>query len=445
MKQIPELKKTKPIVGNILEFRKDSMLFFNEAHEEIGDICKLKSPFRDVTIIFKPEFVKYILQENNKIFQKSFGYDQLQKLLGNGLLTSEGDFWKRQRRLAQPAFHKERLGELVKIMGEVVLERVEKWKEYKKENTTLNITQEMNTLALDMVCKTLFRVGISDEEIKILNESLGIVIEKAASRIRDPFQLPEWVPTSSNKKADQGIINIKSIVERIIRTRMNDSKRYDDLLDMLLHAQDEETGEKMNFEQLLDEVMTIFIAGHETTANGLAFIWYLLITNPQVREKMMKEIHILNKDIPEINDLRNLTYIRSIIDESLRLFPPAWIIGRMAKEDAEIDGYEIKKDCTYALPIYTIQRSEKYWDQPEKFIPERFSDDKAHEIIKYAYFPFGGGPRLCIGQMFAIYEMQICIYTLFKDFNFQLVNNFKFELEPLITLRTKFPIEVEFV
>lgn len=440
MSKPPGLPGAKPVFGHILMFRKGPLNFIDKCHRELGDAAWLQSPFRDIILVFKPEFIKYILQENNKNYRKSFGYDELKLLLGQGLLTSEGDFWRKQRRLAQPAFHKEKISYLVNIMGEVVMDTVHHWKKQYKNGDELNITFEMNKLALEIVSRTLFQSDVSVKEIDELNEALGIVIEVGAKRIRDPFQPPRWVPTKDNRESKQAVKDIRSIVVKIIEKRMHTAERFDDLLDMLIHSVDEETGERMSMEALLDEVMTIFIAGHETTANALAFAWYLMATHPKEKEKLNKEIQSLNAEKPGMMSLRELKFHRMVIDETLRLYPPAWIIGRQAINEDKLGDFDVPALCTCGLPVYVIHRSATYWKDPDSFIPERFNEENISSIPKYAYFPFGGGPRLCIGQMFAIYEMQIAMYILWKNFDFRLTDGYKMEIEPLITLRTKKPI-----
>jgi cytochrome P450 len=322
----------------------------------------------------------------------------------------------------------------------VVEETVVDFKKKYKSGDEINITFEMNKLALDIVSRTLFQTDVSKDQIDELNHALAIVIEVGAKRIRDPFQPPRWVPTRSNRDAKEAVEKIRRIVSGIIEKRVSSAERFDDLLDMFVHTIDEETGEKMTMEALMDEVMTIYIAGHETTANALAFTWYLLSSHPLEKQKLLDEIKTLDVEKPGMMQLRELKYHRMILDESLRLYPPAWIIGRQGLNEEKMGGYELPSMCTYGIPVYVIQRSKQYWNDPEKFIPERFSEENSATIPKFAYFPFGGGPRLCIGQMFAIYEMQIAMFILWKHFDFIISPDYKLEIEPLITLRTKKPI-----
>jgi len=325
-------------------------------------------------------------------------------------------------------------------MGDVARDTKEKWLGKYKDGDEVNITLEMSQLALEMVSRTLFQSDISSEEIDDLNHSLGIVIAVGARRIRDPFYPPRWIPVKANRDCDKAVKRIHSIVGGIIQRRIQSDRRFDDMLDMLIHTVDEETGEKMDAVALMDEVMTIFIAGHETTANALAFTWYLLGTNPNEKRKFLQEVDTMDTDVPGPQHLRELKYNRMVIDESLRLYPPAWIIGRKGINAEELGGYSLPKGCTFGIPVYVIHRSKSLWTNPDVFIPERFSEENINSIPKFGYFPFGGGSRLCIGQMFALYEMQIALHTLWKTFDFTLKDDYQLEIEPLITLRTKKPV-----
>lgn len=435
-----------PILGNVPDFMKGPLGYFEKNEKIYPDIFWLKSPFRKVCVVYKPEYIRHILQENHRSFKKSFAYDALKPILGEGLLTSEGDFWIRQRRLSQPAFHKERIAGLIDIMAECVQEVMKEWGEKYKEGELADITFEMNRLALLIVSRTLFRAEITEEDINKLNQALAIAIEAGAEKVRNPFKLPLWIPTPQNQREKASIKTIHSLIGRIIDKRIADTRQHNDLLDMLVHARDEETGEGMSRQQLMDEVVTLFIAGHETTANALNFTWYLLAQNPDADQKLIDEIHEkLGYRTPTAADMHQLPYTRQIIDEALRLYPPAWIIAREAKTEITLGEYTLPAGTAFALPVYVVHRSLRNWNDPEKFIPERFSEEHARDIQKFAYFPFGGGPRLCIGNMFALYEMMIVITMIRRRYKMQLPDNYKLEIDPLVTLRTKQPICMQLV
>lgn len=307
----------------------------------------------------------------------------------------------------------------------------------KLEGVELNISAEMNRVALDIVSKSLF-ISDVESEIDKISAWVTVAIEMGAERIRNPFKLPTWVPTPSNLKQNKAVAVLDEVITGIIEKRRADSVNYNDLLSMLMEARDEDTGEGMSNRQLRDEVMTIFIAGHETTANALTWALYLLAQNPEIEKKLQEEIDTVLQGRPvSFEDLRQLQYTRQVIDETMRIYPPAWIIGRKNVEDDEIGGYHIPAGTNCLIPTICIHRSPKYWENPMVFNPERFSPDRVKEQKKYTYFPFGGGPRLCIGNNFALMEMQVVLASIMQRYSMQLKDTTPIELDPLITLRPK--------
>lgn len=409
--------------------------FLFENYDTMGPIYWVKSPIRKICVLNDPEYVRYVLQENNRNYVKSFGYDPLKLLLGNGLLTSEGDFWRKQRRMAQPGFHKEKLAAIVDTMITCTGQMLLRWE--KLEGVELNISAEMNRIALDIVSKSLFISNVEDE-IDRISTWVTVAIEQGAERIRNPFKLPTWIPTPNNLKQNKAVSVLDEVITGIIENRRKEGKQYDDLLSMLMDARDEDTGEGMSTRQLRDEVMTIFIAGHETTANALTWAFYVLAQNPEVEKKLQEELDTVLQGKPvSFENLRSLTYTRMVIDETMRLYPPAWIVGRKTVEDDEIGGYAIPAGTNCLIPTLCIHRSPKYWKDPLKFDPERFSPEKVKEQKKFTYFPFGGGPRLCIGNNFALMEMQVVLASVMQRYTFELKDTTPIELDPLITLRPK--------
>lgn len=409
--------------------------FLFENYDTMGPIYWVKSPIRKIAVLNDPECVRHILQENNRNYVKSFGYDPLKLLLGNGLLTSEGDFWRKQRRLAQPGFHKEKLAAIVDTMITCTGQLLTRWE--KLEGVEMNISSEMNHVALDIVSKSLFISNVEDEIDKI-STWVTVAIEQGAERIRNPFKIPTWIPTPNNLKQNKAVSVLNEVINGIIEKRRNEGKQYDDLLSMLMDARDEDTGEGMSNAQLRDEVMTIFIAGHETTANALTWAFYVLAQHPEIEQKLKAEIDEVLQGRPvSFENLRSLTYTRQVIDETLRLYPPAWIIGRKNIEDDEIGGYFIPAGTNCLVPTLCIHRSPKYWKDPLKFDPDRFSTERVKEQKKFTYFPFGGGPRLCIGNNFALMEMQVVMASIMQRYTFELKDTTPIELDPLITLRPK--------
>jgi cytochrome P450 len=393
-------------------------------------------------IVSHPDYVKHLLQDNNRNYRKSFGYKVMKLLMGQGLLTSEGDFWRRQRRLMQPAFHRDRLASFAKIMTDECHSLLEKW-EALPDKSVVNVSHDMMEMTLTIVCKGMFSTDV-DDAIEVVNREFSVANEKLIKRITKPVKIPLWIPTPSNIREKQAYHAIQDVVTEIIEKRRKSSDHYDDLMAMLMEAKDEETGEMMSDSQIKDEVVTIFLAGHETTAVALTWLFHCLDENPEVESRLVQEVKtVLNGRTPRLEDLRQLDYTRMVIEETMRLYPPAWIIGRRAHGDDEIDGYFIPKDTNCLIPVYQIHRDERYWEEPLKFKPERFSKENSKNRHKFIYFPFGGGPRLCIGNNFALMEMQLVVPMILQHFHLHKPENFKFKQDPLITMRPEPEMRME--
>jgi cytochrome P450 len=363
----------------------------------------------------------------------------LKLLLGNGLLTSEGEFWKKQRRLAQPAFHKQKLADLTALMVRRAQNEVDSMKGKAETGEYFDVAPQMTNLTLEIISEAIFSNGV-DDKADLISQQITLLNQYATDKLNSPIRLPALFPTPANVKERKAVKILDKIIYDIIDKRRKEGISKSDLLSMLLDARDEDTGEAMTNQQLRDEVMTIFIAGNETTANAMAWTLYLLSQNPEAEAKMIAEIDEKLDAGVELNfqNVLGFQYVRQVIDESMRLFPPAWIVGRRNMEEDEIGGYRIKKMTNVLMPIMYLHRCEKYWDEPLKFKPERFAPALKNNIDRYVYFPFGGGPRLCIGNNFAIMEMQIILILMYRKYKFRLKENFRVEPEPLITLRPKY-------
>lgn len=414
--------------------------------KKYGEIISLSLPFTRIVIAAKPEYARYVLLDNNKNYRKSLAYDMIKLLLGNGLLTSEGDFWRKQRRLAQPAFHKQKLADLTAMMVRKAQGEVERIKPKAESGEYFDVAPDMTNLTLDIISEAIFSNGVEDKA-ELVSQQITLLNQMATEKLNAPIRLPASIPTPTNLKERKSIKILDDIIYGIIEERRKSGVSKSDLLSMLLDARDEDTGEGMDRKQLRDEIMTIFIAGNETTANAMAWILYLLSQNPEAEEKMMKEIDEKLDAGTELNfqNVLGFQYVRQVIDEAMRLYPPAWVVGRRNYEDDEIGGYRIIKNTNVLVPIMYFHRSEKYWDEPLKFKPERFAPELRNNIDRYVYFPFGGGPRLCIGNNFAIMEMQIILIHLYRNYKFRLKPGFTVEPEPLITLRPKYGMMMQAV
>ncbi|MEZ5036348.1 MAG: cytochrome P450 [Chitinophagales bacterium] len=433
---------TIPIVNiSILDLLKNSanikLDFFKEMHTKYGNTFQLNILDRKAVLSTEPEVAKYILVDNNKNYTKSFAYDIIKIFLGEGLLTAEGEYWKRQRRLAQPAFHKQKLDLMFFNMLTETEKSIFKINRYADTELLFDFNKILYELTLNIVNKTLFYNEVGDTTDAVY-DLVSQTNEFITDRINQPIRMPDWVPSPQNLREKKVLKSMDKVFYGIIKRRRNTTSSHEDLLSMLMDAIDEDTGAGMTDKQLRDEILTIFVAGHETTHNALAWIFYLLDKNPEKLEILLHEIdeHITDDKI-DASIFRKMPYLKMVIDEGMRIFPPAWILGRKAIEDDNINGYEIKKGTNVLLPIYLIHHDKNIWKNPEKFIPERFESEQIKSRHKYAYFPFGGGPRLCIGNNFAIQEMQVALCLILKRFHVSIDKNFQPEMDPLVTLRQK--------
>ena len=434
------------LFGSGYLLKKDPLNQINHFIKKYGDIFSLSVPMHKVAIVSTPEFARYILLDNNKNYTKSLAYDLLRILLGNGLLTSEGDFWKKQRKLIQPAFHKRKLEELAAMMLACAEQTADKFEKYASTGEDFNMLPEMTALTLEVISKAIFSAGV-DDKADLVGKQITLLNEYMMEKINRPFRLPAIIPTPFNVKERKALKILDDIIYDIIDNRRKEGVSKNDLLSLLMDARDEETGESMDNKQLRDELMTIFVAGNETSSNALTWTFYLLSQNPDAQEKMIREIDAkLDAGLVlGFNTVNEFHYVRQVIEESMRLFPPVWSIGRRTIEDDEIGGYRIEKQTNVLIPLIYLHRSEKYWEEPTKFKPERFAPEIRNSIDRYIYFPFGGGPRLCIGNNFAMLEMQLILIVLYKRFRFKLQPGFKVEAEPIVTLRPKHGLMVNAV
>lgn len=435
IKSIPRIK----VILGLFKFLKNPIPLINEAMEEYGDtyITYLGATTRSY-MSRDPDFTQYILQKNNKNYHKSkLQTKAVGKYVGQGLLTTNGEYWLKQRRLIQPGFKKDKIVKLMGLMYEVVEEYVGELRSRLKDGPKeIEITEEMSLLTLRIISKALFSTGIEGEQLELLNKAVTDLQTAIIKNVRQPMFNWWRSLTGENAKNDKLSQQTYDLITDIIEARRKDTGEYNDLLDMLLHSVYEDTGESMTTKQILDEALIIFVAGHETTANALSWTLYLLDQHPDISDKLLAESNAveLSGDITYM-DVAKMEYNRQILSESMRLYPPAWITDRVALEDDEANGVKIKKGDVIGLYIYGTHHSPKLWDDPEKFDPSRFKKDKMKSYHPYAYYPFGGGPRLCIGQQFAMVEMQLSLMELIKNFKFELKEGHPIELSPLVTLR----------
>lgn len=421
-----------------VRFRSDRIGFLEEM-ASFGDVSHLSFNNVHFYLLNHPDMIRDLLVTNHRQFIKSRVLHVAEWLLGKGLLTSEGDFHLRQRRLVQPAFHRQRMAGYADVIAMYAARTADRW----QDGQRVNMAQEMMRLTLAIVGKTLFDADVEDEAPQIghaLTESLHAVNRMLLPGGSTAARLP--LPASRRAEEARGRLN--DTIYRIIRERRATGEDRGDLLSMLLEARDEDhDGGQMTDEQVRDEAMTLFLAGHETTANALIWTWYLLAQNPSEERQLHREVdRVLAGRVPTIDDLPNLPYTRMVLSEVLRLFPPAYVIGRQPMEDYTVRDWVIPAGSTVFASQYVMHRDPRYWYDAERFDPLRWTPEEVAKRPKFSYFPFGAGPRVCIGEGFAWTEGILAIATLTQRWQARLVSRQAAELEPMITLRPKHAVEM---
>ncbi|HET7151692.1 MAG TPA: cytochrome P450 [Candidatus Acidoferrum sp.] len=401
-----------------------------------GDVVGIRVVNFKNVFINHPDLIEEVLVTHPRRYIKGRVLRANRHVFGEGLLTSEGDFWLRQRRLAQPAFHRAQIASYAAIMVEYTQRMLESWRDGEERNAH----KEMMRLTLQIVAKTLFDADVAGDAQDV-GKSLELLLELGANFRRTLF-VPHWVPTPTNLRIKREIAYIESILYRIIAERRASGRNTGDLLSMLLHAQDED-GSHMTDKQLRDETITLFLAGHETTASTLSWTWWLLAQNPAAEAKLHGELDsVLGGRAPSLDDLSKLPYTANVITESLRLYPTAWGLARIAVEDHELGGYTVRKGMGVAMAQWVVHRDKRWFDAPEEFRPERWEGDLLKKLPRFAYFPFGGGPRQCIGNSFAVMEASLLLATIAQKFRLRLVPNHPVVPLASITLRPRHGVRV---
>lgn len=417
--------KSSSITRNPIPFHKDCF-------DKHGDSFAISPPFSNRILLTRDaEITKHLLRKNHRNYHKSKIQTKfLSKYVGKGLLTSSGAYWLKQRRLIQPAFHKEKLQKLVRIMEGTIDKQIE----HIPENKTIDSYPIMNELAFHVVAKSLFSYSSYDDTTmhrlqKIIETLQDFIIRE----IRQPHKQWWYKVSGLVKKHLKLVEESRDIINKVIDERRASKDEHDDLLDMLLKAKYEDDGTSMTNEQLIDEILIFFVAGHETSANALTFTFQLIAQHPEEYKKVIAEIDAIDDSLPPMEKIAKLNYVKNCVEESMRLYPPAWITDRVAIEDDSFAGFNIAKGTMIGISFYELHRNEKYWKNPNDFVPERFSEENRKETAGH-YFPFGAGPRMCIGNGFALYEMMLTVYAMLKKYHIE-TDQKKIEISPLITLK----------
>ena len=441
---------SRPSLDDLRTLRDGPHAFLLQIARQYGDVVRYPVGPLAVYLVVHPDGVKRVLQDNAKNYSKdTFQYNLLSSITGRGLLTSDGDFWLRQRRLAQPAFHKQRIAGFSGLMMAYAEAMLARWDGFAARGEPIDVAAEMMHVALQIVGKALFSLEIGDQADELAQATL-VVLDHIVGRARTFGIVPQWLPTPGNLRYRRALQTLEGAINATIASRRRDSgdPARADLLAMLMSAREVETGEGttipeaersgMTDRQLRDEMMTLLIAGHETVASALAWVWYLLATDPAAEAKLHAELAtVLGGRAPEVDDLPDLRYTLAVFEEALRLYPPAWIITRKALADDVIGGYRVPANALVVTSPYVTHRQAAVWPEPEVFDPDRFAEARVAERPRFAFYPFGGGPRLCIGDQFALTEARLIIASVAQRYRLRLVPGHPIAVEPGVTLRPK--------
>ena len=423
----------------LLRFRRDILAFIVSIAREYGDLAYLRVGPVHLYMLNAPEEIKHVLVTHHKNFIKSRGLQFARRLLGEGLLTSEGEFHLRQRRLVQPAFHRQRIDAYGRTMAEYALRMNEQW----YDGMETDISQEMMRLTLAIAGKTLFNTDVEREADEI-GQALSTAMDLFVNFTNPLVRILEKLPLPETRRFEKAKERLDATIYRMINERRASGKDQGDLLSMLLLAQDVEgDGTGMTDEQVRDEALTLLLAGHETTAVALTWTWYLLSQHPEVESKLHAELtEVLGGRPPVTKDLEHLRYTRQVLTEAMRLYPPAYTFGRMALHEYRIGEFTVPAHATISMCPYVVHRNSAFYTEPEKFLPERWTPEFEERRHKFAYIPFGGGPRVCIGEAFAWMEGVLVLATLAQHWQMRLAPNHVVALRPLITLRPKYGMKM---
>lgn len=420
--------------------RKGPLNFFVDLWRKHGDLCRLQVRSNTTYLAIHPEHVRHISITNRNNYDKLETYDVVRELLlGDGLVASRGDLWRRQRRLMAPFFTPRGIEAYYPMIIEDGKNHIERWERISNQGNTVEMIDEMMLITASIILHSMFSME-SGKELLQIKDAVETMIRFTANFEMNPLQPPLWVPTPTNRKYTQSRELVHEYIESLIsrRRRMPIDDWPDDLLSKLMLARDEETGEGMSDSLLRDESITIFFAGHETTAKTLSFLWYALSQNPDVEAELHAEIdNTIGDRVPTIQDLKQLSYTMQVIKETLRLYPPAPVYARDAVSDDVIDGYRIPAGSRIMLSPYMTHRHPDFWDEPEKFDPDRWLPEKEAQRHPYAYHPFAAGQRICIGNNFSLFESHILVAMLASRYAPRLTPGHQPELDMAGTLFSK--------
>ena len=425
----------KPSLLDALVYRpgRDPLVFFTSLARTYGDVVQYRMAGERIFLVSDPQHIKNVLVTHNRNFTKSRGLERTKRILGNGLLTSEGAVHLRQRRLMQPAFHRDR----VAAYGATMVAYADRMRTSWRGGATLDIAREMNRLTLAVVGKTLFDADVESQAAEV-GDALTGVMESFWTMLLPFADVIERLPLPRLRRSRVARARLDAIIYGMIADRRASGRDHGDLLSMLLTAQDEDDGGVMTDVQVRDEAMTIFLAGHETTANALTWTWYLLSQSPEAEAALHEEVdRVLAGRLPTVADIPALAWVERVVTESMRLYPPAWLIGRRAIAEYAFGPYVAPPRAILIMSPFIVQRDARWYADPERFDPARWTPELKGSLPPFAYFPFGGGPRRCIGESFAWMELVLIVATIAQQWTLRLVPGHPVAPQPLIALRAK--------
>jgi cytochrome P450 len=423
--------------GVLRQARRDPLWFYVQMSRRYGDVFRFDVGSVTMFLLAHPQHVKHVLQDRVQNYPRSRFYDLIRLATGDGLIVSEGEKWRRRRQSLQPAFHSPRIAALDVLMTTAIGKMLDRWQRYANTGETLNVGDEMMRLALCVVGEALIGRDLSGES-DVLTRTVTIAMQYINYRIRHLLAPPLFVPTLRNLQFKRARRTAHRHIDQMIRERRDEGVDRDDLLGMLMSARDELSGAPMTDPQVRDEAITFLAAGHETTAVALTWTWYLLSLHPEVERRLRAEIHhVLGGRQPRADDLSRLQFTRRVIEESMRLYPPVWMMSRRVVQDDVVGGYRIPAGSLILLSQYVTHRHPHFWPNPEGFDPDRFLPERVAERPRFAYFPFSGGPRTCIGNHFAIMEAMLAVAMTMQRFRIELLPGHPVIPDPIFTLRPK--------
>jgi cytochrome P450 len=429
-----------PILGSVVDIQRDNVQTFADAFRRYGDIVHFRGALT-FNLLVHPDYVKHVLQDNQRNYRRpTFVSDKLKTIVGDGLVANEGDVWLRSRRLAQPAFHRQRIAAFARMITDTTAEMLETWQR-RSAAERFDIKSAMMHLSMTNLAKALFKADWS-RHMDRLEPAVGVALSQTFTRLTSPID-PQRFPLPGTRDFNRALETLDQLVYPMIADRRRNASADEspDLMTLLIQARDEETGEMMNDRQVRDEVTGFLIAGHETVSSALTWTWYLLSLNPEAWYRVVAEVQeVLGDRTPTMEDLPRLEYITMVLYEAMRLYPPIWVFMRSPQQDDEVGGYVLPALSTVILCPYLTHRHPAFWENPEGFDPERFTPERSANRHRMAYIPFSGGPRKCVGESFAMMEMQLVVAMIAQRFRLDLVPGQRVFPQPTISLRPRDPL-----